>query len=191
MINWHSVLVGDDLPELGPNLIAALAGLRFIRVRNELLLFGVLGKPRSTKKDEMYCKGLSRGHLEVYDFPHIGLWRGPTWSRLTGRLRWRADLPDAWARAPPPTCPPPPPPVLQCPFMLWSPMPLYLHVVALHHCTCVTLWWTHQNSCSVTYGTPDFTHKIKNTRQRRIQHSGAVGGWMDGLGWDGWISGRC
>ena len=55
------MLVGDDLPELGPNLIAALAGLRFIRVRNELLLFGVLGKPRSTKKDEMYCKGLSRG----------------------------------------------------------------------------------------------------------------------------------
>ena len=55
------MLVGDDLPELGPNLIAALAGLRFIRVRNELLLFEVLGKPRSTKKDEMYCKGLSCG----------------------------------------------------------------------------------------------------------------------------------
>ena len=36
------MLVRDDLPELGPNLVAALASLKFISVRIELLLLGEL-----------------------------------------------------------------------------------------------------------------------------------------------------
>ena len=36
------MFVRDDLPELGPNLIAALARLKFISVRIELLLLGEL-----------------------------------------------------------------------------------------------------------------------------------------------------